>query len=104
MSSGFYLIGGQGAKWGCPPQLRFGQAAATASASQLAINSVPPVGAAIGKSPWPAYCRSVRSPANRLAAIDKAEGGCEPDPGMNNAAFGHGDRSDYGGGVKQQHR
>ena len=33
---------------------RFGQAAATASASQLAISSVPPVGAAIGNSPCPA--------------------------------------------------
>src|SRR5882724_1298778 len=35
-------------------QLRRGQAAATASASQLTIRSVPPVGAASGNRLWPA--------------------------------------------------
>src|SRR5712671_5628858 len=48
-----------------------GHAAATASVSQLTIKSVPPDGAAIGNRPWPAYCRSVRSPANKAAAITK---------------------------------
>src|SRR5260221_12606510 len=46
-----------------------GQAAATATASQLTIKSVPPVGAAIGNRPCPAYCRKVSSPANNDAAM-----------------------------------
>src|SRR5882672_8412710 len=54
-----------------PHQPRFGQAAATASAIQLTISSVPPVGAAIGNRPWPANCRMVRSPANSALAITK---------------------------------
>src|SRR6266404_8690149 len=55
----------------CRPRFqetRRGQAAATASVSQLAIRSVPPVGAAIENRLWPAYWRSVRSPANSIAA------------------------------------
>src|SRR5260221_6038251 len=48
---------------------RRGHAAATASVSQLTIKSVPPVGAAIGNRLWPAYCRSVRAPADNAAAV-----------------------------------
>src|SRR5205823_13409344 len=73
---GFYLIGGQGAKCCCHPCR--GHAAATASVSQLTISSVPPDGAAIGNSPWSAYCRSVRSPANNAAAMTKPN--AEPMP------------------------
>src|ERR1700752_4857986 len=57
---------------------RLGHAAAIASASQLAINSVPPVGAAIGKRPWPAYCRSARSPANSTEAMTKPIAAANP--------------------------
>src|ERR1700730_18680899 len=59
-------------------QLRRGQAAATRSKSQLAINSVPPVGAAIGKRRWPAHCRNVRSPANNAAATTKPKAAAIP--------------------------
>src|SRR3984957_15155373 len=59
-------------------QLCFGHAAATASSSQLTIRSVPPAGAAIGNRLWPAYCRSVRSPANRAAAITKPNAAAIP--------------------------
>src|SRR5229473_3932018 len=58
----------------CPPRLqeaRCGHAAATASASQLKIRSVPPDGAAKGNRLWPVYCRNVRSPANSAAATTK---------------------------------
>ena len=48
-------------------QRRRGHTAASASTSQLKIISVPPVGAASGNRPWPAYCRNVRSPANSAA-------------------------------------
>ena len=85
-------------------QPRRGQAAATASASQLAISSVPPVGAAIGNSPCPAYCRSVRSPANRLAAITKPKAAAMPILDMDDPALGQRDGAQYRGGVKQQHR
>src|SRR5260370_42658849 len=67
---------GEGKKEACP-QLR-GHAAATATASQLRIKSVPPVGAAIGNRLWPAYCRSVRSPANRAEAIAKPKADAMP--------------------------
>ena len=80
--AGFYPIAGQGAKprkyplplWEKATTIHTRSAAtpaATASTSQLAIKSVPPVGAAIGNRPWPAYCRSVRSPANSAAAMTK---------------------------------
>ncbi len=79
---GFYLIGGRGAKHKQPvsdgAELRRGHAAATASTSQLTINSVPPVGAAIGNRLWPAYCRSVRSPANNAAATTKPHAAAIP--------------------------
>ena len=52
-------------------EVRRGHAAATASATQLTISSVPPVGAAIGNRLWPAYWRNVRSPANKAAATMK---------------------------------
>src|SRR6185295_13984817 len=57
---------------------RLGQAAPAASASQLAISSVPPVGAAIGNRPCPAYCRIVRSPANSEAARTKPKAATIP--------------------------
>src|SRR4051794_17999969 len=66
----FYLIGGHGAKCRMAFQGR-GQAAATASNSQLAIISAPPAGAANGNRLWPAYWRKVRSVANSAAAITK---------------------------------
>ena len=61
-------------------QFRRGHAAATASASQLAISSVPPVGAAIGNRPWPAYCRKRQIAGEQGGRDDKAEGGRDPDP------------------------
>src|SRR5258708_3362694 len=59
---------------------RRGHAAATASVSQLTIKSVPPVGAAIGNRLWPAYCRSVRSPANSAAAMTNPNAAPSPIP------------------------
>src|SRR5215475_1972064 len=72
----FYPIAGHEAK--C--HIFRGQAAATASKSQLKINNVPPVGAAKGKRPCPAYWRSVRSPAKRLAANTNPEAAKIPIP------------------------
>ncbi len=91
---GFYLIGGRGAKLAafdlaCKRTGKGsdaaahpcrGHAAATASTSQLTISSVPPVGAAIGNRLWPAYCRNVRSPANRAAAMTKPHAAAIPMP------------------------
>ncbi len=59
-------------------QPRRGHAAATARPSQLTINSVPPVGAAIGNRPWPAYCRKLRSPENSAVAITKPKAAANP--------------------------
>src|ERR1700742_619991 len=59
-------------------QLGRGHAADTASASQLTIRSVPPLGAAIGNRLWPAYCRKVRSPANKAAATTKPQAATNP--------------------------
>src|SRR3954451_14036835 len=55
-----------------------GQAAATASKIQLAISTVPPVGAALANSPWPANCRKVRSAANSDAAMMKPNAAARP--------------------------
>src|SRR5262249_14877983 len=43
----------------------------TARVSQLAMRSVPPIGAANGKRRWPANWRMERSPANSVAATTK---------------------------------
>src|SRR4051812_47325329 len=48
---------------------RLATTAASVTASQLKIIIVPPVGAAIGNSECPAYCRKVRSPANSAAPL-----------------------------------
>ena len=57
---------------------RLGHMAETASATQLRISNVPPAGAAIGNSPWPAYWRSTRSPANNDAAMTKPDAAAIP--------------------------
>ena len=68
-------------------QPRRGHAAETDSASQLAISSVPPVGAAKGNSPWPAYWRSVRSPANKAAAMTKPNPATIPNSDVDDRTF-----------------
>src|SRR3984885_9048905 len=63
---------------GLQSHTRFGHAAATASTSQLTIRSMPPAGAAIGNRLWPAYWRTVRSPANKAAATTKPNAAAIP--------------------------
>ena len=82
-----------------------GHAAESASTSQLAISSVPPVGAAIGNRLWPAYCRK-RQVAREQGRRDRQSRtpAARPMPRMKQAPLGERDRAKHGGRMKQQHR
>ncbi len=82
---GFYPIGARARKSSRTLSLReklrsaAARAAASASTSQLTISSVPPVGAAIGNRPCPAYCRERQIAREQGGRDDEAERGRKPD-------------------------